>query len=340
MDGDGDLDVFVGGKMIPGKYPLPATSYILKNESANGQVKFVDVTRDIAPFLSDFGMVSDAEWIDLNEDEKLDLVIVGEWMQIKIVRNTGNKFIDITRESGLENQTGWWFSIASADFDQDGDLDFIVGNLGLNYKYKATLKEPFEVFANDFDNNGTLDIVLGYHENGAIYPLRGRECTTRQMPFINKKFPNYNAYGVADMSAVFGSDVLEKAIHYKASTFATSYIENLGDFKFNVHKIDGIAQLSSVNSILIDDFNGDGNLDALLSGNLYQSEVETTRNDASYGVFLEGDGHGNFLSCFPYESGLYVKGDVKNARILKHNAKGKRRIVFGKNDDELQVVAY
>ncbi|MCK5699513.1 MAG: VCBS repeat-containing protein, partial [Cyclobacteriaceae bacterium] len=302
MDGDGDLDLFVGGKMIPGKYPLPATSYILKNESVKGQVKFVDVTSEIAPFLSNFGMVSDAECIDLDKDEKLDLVIVGEWMQVKIIRNTGIKFIDITRESGLENQIGWWFSIASADFDHDGDLDFIVGNLGLNYKYKASPKEPFEVFASDFDNNGTLDIILGYHENGTIYPLRGRECTARQMPFINKKFSTYNAYGAADMTAVFGSDVLAKALHYRASTFATSYFENLGDFKFNVHIIEGIAQLSSVNSILIDDFNGDGNIDALLSGNLYQSEVETIRNDASFGVFLEGDGQGNFSLRFPYES--------------------------------------
>ena len=340
FDNDGDLDLFIGGKMIPGKYPLPANSNILKNDSQVDKIKFIDVTMDLAPFMTDLGMVSDAEWVDLDNDKDLDLVIVGEWMQIKVIKNNGNKFVDITQESGLENETGWWFSIATADFDKDGDSDFIVGNLGLNYKYKASSEEPFEVYSNDFDNNGSLDIVLGYHENGAIYPLRGKECSSNQMPFIKNKFPKYNDYGLADMSEVFGADILGKSLHYKASTFATVYIENLGNFKFIFHKIEGNAQFSSVNSILIDDFNEDGTLDALLSGNMYQSEVETTRNDASYGVLLLGNGKGQFSSLFPYESGLFVTGDVKNAGILNTVSQGKKQIVFGKNDEKLQFIEY
>ncbi|MEQ6121252.1 VCBS repeat-containing protein [Reichenbachiella sp. MALMAid0571] len=339
-DNDGDLDLFVGGKLIPGKYPLSPGSYLLKNESQGGIVKFTDATNDLAPFMSEFGMVSNAEWVDLDNDEKMDLVVVGEWTAIKIIKNLGDKFADVTIESGLENQTGWWYSIASADFDNDGDQDFIVGNLGTNYKYQATTDEPFEVYANDFDKSGSLDIVLGYHENGKVYPLRGRECSSNQMPFIKKKFPSYNDYGLADISTVYGEEDLKKSLHYAATTFATSYVENLGNFKFKVTKLDGITQFSSVNSILIDDFNNDGNLDALLSGNLYQAEVETPRNDAGYGVLLEGNGKGEFTSKFPYESGLFVKGDVKNAGILKTPSESGKKIVFAKNDDKLQVVGY
>jgi hypothetical protein len=339
FDNDGDLDLFVGGKLVPGKYPLPADSYLLKNESHGGIIKFVDVTKELAPFMTELGMVSDAEWVDVDNDNNLDLVIVGEWMPIKIIKNMGREFVDISSETGLENQVGWWYSIASADFDQDGDEDFIVGNLGLNYKYQATPEAPFEVFAKDFDNSGSLDIVLGYNENGTVYPLRGRECSSNQMPFIKKKFPSYNDYGLADMSKVYGEDNLEKSLHYAATTFATSYIENLGNMKFDIRKIEGIAQFSSVNSILINDFNKDGHLDAVLSGNLYQAEIETPRNDAGYGVLLEGNGKGQFTSKIPYESGLFVKGDVKNAAMINTPFKNKR-MLFGKNDAAVQFVEY
>lgn len=340
FDNDGDLDLFVGGKLVPGNYPLPADSYLLKNESQGGNIKFVDVTKELAPFMTELGMVSDAEWVDVDNDNSLDLVIVGEWMPIKVIKNTGSEFVDISNETGLENQVGWWYSIACADFDKDGDDDFIVGNLGLNYKYKATPEEPFEVYAKDFDNNGSLDIVFGYYEKGTIFPLRGRECSSNQMPFIKDKFPTYNDFGLANMSTVYGPENLEEALHYSANTFATTYFENTGNANFKAHQIDGIAQFSSVNSILIDDFNKDGNLDALLSGNLYQSEVETPRNDAGYGVFLEGNGSGQFISHFPNQSGLFVKGDVKNAGIVNTPSNDRKRIIFGKNDGTVQFVEY
>ncbi|MCM4151616.1 hypothetical protein DHD05_08445 [Arenibacter sp. N53] len=340
FDNDGDLDLFVGGKLIPGKYPLPASSYLLRNDSSDGNVKFVDVTEELAPFMRNLGMVSDAEWLDMDNDKNLDLVIVGEWMPIRIVKNTGTKFSDITTPSGFENSTGWWFSVASADFDQDGDMDFIVGNLGLNYKYKASAESPFEVYASDFDKNGSLDIVLSYQEKGIAYPLRGRECTSNQMPFIKEKFPSYHDFGMADLTTVYGIEELKKATHYKATTFATTYVENLGNFQFKTHIIDGPVQFSSVNSILIDDYDQDGNLDALLSGNLYQSEVETPRNDAGYGVFLKGNGKGRFSTLYPNNSGLLVRGDVKSAGILRTRNLNGKLVVFAKNSDKLQFVEY
>ena len=340
FDNDGDLDLFVGGKLIPGKYPLPSNSSLLKNESRNGKIKFVDVTKDMAQFMFNMGMSSDAKWVDIDNDDDLDLFIVGEWMSPRVILNEGDKFEDITFKSGLQNQIGWWFSIGAADFDNDGDTDFIVGNLGENYKYKASEEEPFEVYANDFDDNGSLDIVFGYHEQGKVFPLRGRECSSNQMPFIKEKFPTYHDFGLADMPSVYGEENLDNSLHYSANTFATSYIENLGGLKFKAHRINDIAQFSSVNCVLIDDFDNDGNLDAVLSGNLYQSEVETPRNDASYGVFLKGNGKGKFVSFAPHESGLFVRGDVKNAAIIKTADELKRRIVFGKNNDEVQLVEY
>ena len=239
---------------------------------------------------------------------------------------------------GLGNQMH--MKTMAADFDKDGDTDYIVGNLGENYKYKATQEEPFEVYAKDFDNNGSLDIAFGYHEEGKVFPLRGRECSSNQMPFIKENFPSYHDFGLADMPSVFREKNLENSLHYSANNFATSYVENLGELKFKLHKIKGIAQFSSVNSILIDDFDKDGNIDALLSGNLYQSEVETPRNDASYGVFLKGNGKGQFDSFAPHESGLFVRGDVKNAAIIKTASKKNKRIVFGKNDGFTQFIEY
>ena len=340
FDNDGDLDLFIGGKLIPGMYPYPAASYLLRNESTEDRISFVDVTDEFAPFMSALGMVSDAVWTDIDNDGNIDLVVVGEWMPITVIKNTGNEFVDISNETVLGNQTGWWFSVASSDFDKDGDEDFIVGNLGLNYKYQASQEEPFEVYAKDFDNNGSLDIVLGYHEDGIVFPLRGRECSSNQMPFIKEKFPNYHDFGLADLHTVYGAEELRSALHYAATSFATTYVENMGNWKFKTSEIKGIAQFSSVNSILIDDFNNDGNLDAVLSGNLYQSEVETPRNDAGYGVLLEGNGNGQFTSYMPYQNGLFVKGDVKKACILNTVSNNKKRILFGKNDDNIQVVEY
>ncbi|MBX2843795.1 MAG: VCBS repeat-containing protein [Flammeovirgaceae bacterium] len=340
IDGDNDLDLFIGGKLIPGKYPLPANSYLLRNNSSEEGIKFIDDTEKIAPFLKKLGLVTDAKSLDLDNDNDFDLIVVGEWMQIKVFKNTENGFIDATEDSGLGSQSGWWFGLATADFDMDGDQDFIVGNLGLNYKYNASPAEPFEVFANDFDQNGTLDIVLGYHDNGVIFPLRGRECSSNQMPFIKQKFPSYHDFGIADLPTVYGGKELEKALHYSATTFATTYVENLGNFQFKPKAIDGIVQFSSVNSILVDDFNTDGYPDALLSGNLYQSEVETPRNDASYGVLLTGNGKGKFTSLLPNESGLFIKGEVKNGSILNTNIENKKVIVLGKNNKKLQFIEY
>jgi len=335
-DLDGDLDLFVGGRQKPGHYSEPVSSILLQNNSKVGKIKFVDVTSEKAGSLINIGMVTDAVWFNADNDKWPDLMIVGEWMSPILLKNNNGKLENMTTTSGLADETGWWFSVATGDFDNDGDQDIIAGNLGLNYKYKATKKEPFEIYQKDFDNNGISDIALGYYDLGNLYPLRGRECSSNQIPLIKTKFQDYHTFGEATLADVYGNDNLKEALHYKARNFATCYLENMGDGTFKTKILPQMAQISSVNSISIDDFDKDGNLDLILSGNWYVSEVETPRNDASFGVFLKGNGNGEFKEVSPIKSGLYIKGDVRNSEII-NIPNGKQALVVAKNNDFLQM---
>jgi len=334
-DKDGDLDLFVGGRLIPGNYPLPANSYILENVSTKGNPKFNDVTKNIAPELEKLGMVTDAKWSDYDKDGWVDLIIVGEWMPITIFKNNQGSFENVTEKLNLGESAGWWFSINEGDFDKDGDMDFVVGNLGLNYKYKATEEETFDIYFNDFDNNKTNDIVLSYFNGGEKYPLRGRECSSQQMPGIKQKFENYASFSTATLEDVYTKEFLENSLHYQVKSFASVYLENKNG-AFVVHQLPEEAQFSSINQIIVDDFNNDSNLDVIIAGNLYAAEVETPRNDASNGLFLEGDGNGNFKSILGKESGLFIPGDVKDMVRIKIN--GDDYILVVKNSDFVQLV--
>ncbi len=331
---DGYIDIFVGGRQMPGSYPSASKSYLLENKNGH----FVKVTNNLIPELEEIGMVTDAVWSDYNQDGNQDLIVAGEWMGIEIFKNNGNGAFEKLDNTSISNSIGWWNSIVAADFDNDGDEDFIAGNLGLNYKYKASLEEPFNIYANDFDENGSLDIVLGYHNQGKLYPLRGRECTSNQMPFIKEKFPDYDSFGKANLTEVYGEQALSEALHYSATNFASVYIENKGDGSFVLYQLPLKAQFSSINSIIINDFDNDKNLDVLVAGNLYQSEVETARNDAGYGLILRGDGAGGFIPLEYEESGVYIKGDVKKMEPIL--MKNKPSILVGKNNDYLKLISF
>ncbi|NNC34168.1 MAG: hypothetical protein HKO09_04790 [Croceitalea sp.] len=335
FDQDGDLDLFVAGRLVPGNYPSPANSYILENVSENGQVKFLNATQKIAPFLEKIGMVTDANWTDFDNDGWTDLIITGEWMPITILKNDEGYFKNVSKEFGTADTRGWWFSIKDGDFDGDGDLDYIVGNLGLNYKYKANDQETFDIYFNDFDNNSTNDIVLSYYNEGEKFPLRGRECTSQQMPVIKEKFKDYESFSTATLEDVYTEDELENSLHYQIKSFASVYMEN-DNGKFILHQLPNLAQLSAINQIIVDDFNVDGHLDAMIAGNLHSSEVETPRNDASNGLLLLGNGKGTFKPLKGIDSGLYAPGDVKD--MAKINIAGMDYVVIAKNSDYLQFV--
>lgn len=336
-DNDGDIDLFIGGRQSPGAYPYPGRSTLLRNESESASIRFVDATRELAPDLEQIGMVTDAVWADLNADQRPDLVLAGEWMPIKVMIQTDSGFEDATQNWGLDEQTGWWWSVRAADMDADGDLDLIAGNLGLNYKYQASPEAPFEVYADDFDANGSLDIVLGYHNEGGLFPLRGRECSSNQMPFIKEKFPTYDAFGKATLGEVLGEEKLEEALHYQVNTFASTWFENDGKGRFVPHVLPDRAQVSSINTIHIEDFDRDGKMDMLLAGNLYSAEVETPRNDAGYGLFLAGLENGGFQAFEPFKSGILLEGDIRQAALL-NRADGNRIMVFGNNNGRPRVV--
>ena len=333
FDSDGDLDLLIGGRHRPQQYPAPTTTRLLRNQNGT----FEDVTEALAPDLLNLGMVTDAVWTDVDQDQRTDLVLVGEWMPITLLRYDGAAFIESTDQLALGDTHGWWFSVEAADLDNDGDPDLVAGNLGLNYKYKATPEAPFEVHYDDFDNSGIKDIVLSYYNFGEQFPLRGRSCSSQQVPLIGKKFATYERFAAASLVDVYGADNLRSALHYQATTFASAYLENRGDGRFVRHDLPNQAQVSNINDILIEDFNRDGNLDLLVAGNLYASEVETPRNDAGVGLLLTGDGQGGFESVPTYESGIVLPYDVKKLAMVNVNASKRLHVMAAVNDGPLRV---
>ena len=337
FDKDGDQDLFVGGRLVPSNYPYPASSYILENISEKGKPRFRDITNKVAPELRRIGLVTSAQWFDYDNDGWKDLAVTGEWMQVKVFKNNkGKDFTDVSEKLGLEDTRGWWFSLLADDIDNDGDMDLIGGNLGDNYKYKATEGATFDIYLNDFDGNRTNDIVLSYYNEGKQYPVRGRECSSQQMPSIKKKFKNYDEYSTATLLDVYNENKLENAIHYQVSSFKSAVFINENG-KFIRRDLPVKAQMAPTNQILVDDFDADGIKDIVLGGNLYASEVETPRADAGYGLFLKGNQNLNFKPLAAKNSGLFMDGDVKDFMTI--NVKGKRYILVAKNNDFLKFVA-
>jgi hypothetical protein len=329
INGDGYTDLFRGGQVVAGGYPKVPRSYVLIND--NGI--FVDSTLEISPALSEIGMVNSAVWVDLNGDNSAELVVVGEWMPVTIFEYTNGKLDDVSDNYGLKNTEGWWNKVVADDIDEDGDIDLIIGNLGENYKFKASIEKPFQVFAKDFDNNGTNDIFLTEYFNNTIVPVRGLESSSQQLPMISHKFPTFLSYARSDLHAILGNGI-ENAIHRKAHLFSSVMLINNGS-TLQIRKLPVEAQLSTVNGIIVEDFDMDGRKDILLAGNKFDVEVETTAADASPGVFLKGTGDLGFGSFKPYESGFFVPYNVKDMQQIK--VKGEWTVIVSINNEGLRM---
>jgi len=333
FDNDGDIDLFVGGRLIPGKYPYPANSYLLENIGG----KFHDITKEKAPHLENLGLVTSAKWTDHNMDGRTDLVVVGEWVPITLFTQSGNGTFQKQQVNGLENSDGWYYEVQVADIDDDGDEDYIVGNLGMNYSYKASYENPLEIFSDDFDRNGTNDIVLSYTYDGQLFPIVGRERAVKQLPNLAKRYESYELFSKATLQKIYGESITN-ALHLKAYSFSSYYIENLGDNSFRRNPLPALAQASSIHSVIIKDFDNDGYKDLVISGNMYQTEIEVPRHDAGTGLFLKGNGKGDFNAVPIMDSGFFAPHDVREMKVIQVN--GKQFILVGNNNFFLQAMEY
>ncbi|MEM6842695.1 MAG: VCBS repeat-containing protein [Bacteroidota bacterium] len=332
FDGDGDLDLIVGGRVVPGKYPTASRSYLLQNQ--NG--KFEDVTEELASELMNIGMVTDLEFSDIDGDEDLDIVALGEWMPITVFRNQAGQFERVTPENGLSKTHGWWFSLNSGDIDNDGDIDYIAGNIGQNNKYHPTSERPLHIYYNDFDQNGTGDIVLSKRENATLYPVRGRECSSQQMPFIAENFPDYKSFAQASLQEIYSENQIEDALHYEAYEFRSAVLMNDGKGNFTISYLPPMAQISPLMGGELLDLNGDSKLDIVAVGNFFGTETETIRYDAGSGLCLLGDGAGSFSPISLAKSGLYAPGDVKDLAMIQL-ANGSTAVLVANNNEYLQL---
>jgi hypothetical protein len=327
-DSDGDMDLFVGGNVVPGKYPVAPRSYLLNNNSG----KFSDALKSDSP-LATIGMVSDALFTDYDNDGDPDLLLVGEWMAPTLFENFKGSFEKSQTVSGLEETEGWWFSIAAADPDKDGDEDYILGNIGKNNKFQPKKDKPLYIYAKDFDNNGSFDVAMSKINNGKLVPVRGKECSSQQNPFLLEKIGSYKEFASMEFKDIYGEERLQGALKLQAYMFESIYLENLGNGGFKVHKLPNVAQTGPTMASLFSDFDGDGNLDVLGVGAIYDAEVETIRYDGNYGYVLLGDGKGGFAYTEAYDP--FIDSDAKDLISIKIN--GEENFVVVSNNAPLEI---
>ncbi len=330
-DKDGDLDLFVGGRVVPGNFPKAPFSFVFQNTGG----KFTNVTAQVAPEMGQIGMVTAVLFADLDKDGTEEMLLAGEWMTIEVFKNKGGRFSKATADFGLEKMTGWWNTLCAADFDKDGDIDLVAGNEGLNTRYRATLDHPMKLYAKDFDANGSMDPLLAWYENGTYYPVALRDPMIKQIPMLKKKFVFYDAYAKAKIEDLFPMEVLKSGIYLEAAELRSCYFEN-NNGKFVAKALPIEAQVAPVKAILGDDFNGDGLLDILLAGNDYGTAVEINRYDASNGALLLGDGKGGFSFVPNRESGFWANREARNMVRIKM-AGGKQGVVIANNFSEPQL---
>lgn len=332
IDNDKDLDVFIGGRQTPGYYPYASRSYLLVNN--NGV--FTDLT-SASPELRGPGMITASIFDDFDQDGDQDLICVGEWMPISFFENTNAKFTNVTSRYTDVKEVGWWSSIAKGDFNEDGKNDYIVGNIGLNNKFHPSAQYPLEIFCNDFDKSGTKDIVLAKYQNNICYPVRGKSCSTEQMSFISKKFPNYSDFAEADIEKLYGKENLDSALHYSATNFKSIILLSGSSKKFTSNPLPIYAQFSALNKVIALDINKDGHLDFVGVGNNYAAEVETVRYDAGVGSVLLGDGKGEFKALRSFESGWFTNSDAKD--LISIDIQGKKTFIIANNNNILNWIS-
>ncbi len=342
FDRDGDLDLFVGGRVEPYKYPMSVPSYLLRNDSGKGKPRFTDVTAQLAPTLAKGGLTCDALWTDYDNDGYIDLLLASEWAPLTMLRNVKGHLQPLAN-SGLSDKAGFWNSLTPGDFDNDGDIDYLAGNLGQNNLLRATTERPVRIYAGDFDNNGFYDAFPSVYFKNAKgqyeeYPYFGWDDMVKQMIGIKKRYVKYAPFGEATINQILTEEERSQALKLSANYLMSSYIENKGNGTFDVQPLPIMAQAAPLFGMLAQDVDGDGNLDAVLVGNEYGSDLVAGRMDAFNGLVLKGDGKGNFRALELAQSGFYVPGNAK-ALVNFPDAQGRCRLAVTENRGPLRVFA-
>jgi enediyne biosynthesis protein E4 len=331
VDNDGDQDIIVGGRVSPEAFPTTPQSYILLNNGG----KFVNATSQIAPEFQQIGMVTDIIWADVDKDEKEEMIVTGEWMPITIFSFTNGKLSTKT----IPNTNGWWNCVVAADFDGDGDMDLIGGNLGANTRLKASPDKPLKIFAKDFDQNGSIDPIMTFQLNGKDYPFAGRDMLIKQVPKVKKKYPRYHLYATATIEDIFSSAELKDAKQLEVNNLLTGYFENTGGGNFTFKALPDMAQIAPCESALVDDYNKDGHVDVLLVGNNSGADTETGVYDASNGILLLGDGKGGFNYLPNRDHGLWASQQARDV-VRIPMANGDKLVLVANNNGVVDGFVY
>ncbi len=334
FDGDGSLDLFVGGRVVSREYGLIPRSYLLHND---GTGRYRDVTQERASGLTDAGMVSAGVWVDYDDDGRLDLVVTGEWMPIRVFHQEEGRFVDRTTEASFTGTNGWWNTVVAVDLRGTGRPDLILGNLGLNSRIRASAKEPVRLYLHDFSQNGRVEQILTLYRDGVSYPLVGRDELIRAIPQLSGRYPTYADFGASRIEDVFPTSELRRAEVREAYQFANSVAFNNGDGSFDLRPLPTEAQFAPIYAVLPGDFDGDGHTDVVVAGNFLGAPPIRGRYDASFGLLLLGDGTGDLTPVDLEASNLVIVGEVRDLKLLRH-ADGGHLIVVARNNDTLRML--
>ncbi len=331
-DADGDIDLFLGGRVTPGKYPVTPRSYILRND----RNKFVDVTDEVSAEFGNIGMVTDLQFADIDGNALPELIVVGEWMPVTIFQLSNHKLKKLdSKKLGLQYSNGFWNKLSVADLDSDGDLDLVTGNLGLNSHYRASAEKPLKCYVSDFDNNGSIDPIMTYYEGDLSFPLVQKDVLIKQIPMLKKKYIYYKDYASATINDILTPKQIKESTILQVFVVETGWWENKNN-QFVFHMLPLVGQVSPAQGIIVTDLNNDTHLDIILAGNKYGMEVETGRFDAGIGTYLAGSGDGQFTHIKNIETGFWADKDVRDIALLKGPANS-LRIVVANNNDKIQI---
>ena len=334
FDGDGHLDLFVGVRARPFLYGVPCNGYLLQND---GRGNFTNVTLQAAPDLQEIGMITDALWTDYDGDGDPDLIVVGEWMPVKVFRNNGGRLTDVSAALGLDKTNGLWNRIQTGDFNGDGRPDFVLGNHGLNSRIRATPERPATMYINDFDGNGTAEQIICVYNGDRAYPLAQRSDLVAQLPGLKKRYLKSAAYKEQTITDIFTPGQLQNAVRIEIFYTESSILLNEGDH-FVLQTLPQRAQFSPVSGLLVSDFDGDGRLDILLGGNFYRAKPEIGIHDACHGLWLQGDGQGGFTPRPAAQSGFFIRGEIRDLATVRSG--NKRLVLAARNNAALQFFQY